>query len=164
WPMISTLTRLRKITLMTLRLSIQLQAVPALLRPTLITTVRNPRPSSFIVLLDTSRSMNLPSGRSEQKRWEAQLTALGHAQDELSRLASKTQIRVYGYDQKVRPLEISGGRIKFPEAPAGEQTDIGTTLVEALKVEQGKPLAGVLWLGYGTQTAFEPQVENEEGG
>src|SRR5205814_6964165 len=134
-PQFGSLTPRRKITLTALRLAVVLLAIAALLRPTLITTVRNPRPSSFIVLLDTSRSMNLPSGRSEQKRWEAQLTALGHAQDELSRLASKTQIRVYGYDQKIRPLEISGGRIKFPEAPAGEQTDIGTTLVEALKVE-----------------------------
>jgi uncharacterized membrane protein len=161
-PQFGSLTPRRKMTLMTLRLTIVLLAIAALLRPTLITTVRNPRPSSFIVLVDTSRSMNLPSGRSEQRRWEAQLTALGHAQDELARLASKTQVRVYGYDQKIRPLEISGGRIKFPEAAAGEQTDIGTSLTEALKAEQGKPLTGVLLLGDGTQTAFEPQVENQE--
>ena len=137
-------------------------AIAALLRPTLITTVRNPRPSSFIVLLDTSRSMNLPSGRSEQKRWEAQLTALSLAQDELSRLAAKSQVRVYAYDQKLKPLEFSAGKIKFPENATGEQTDIGTTLSEALQAEQGKPLAGVLLLGDGTQTAFEPQVETQQ--
>jgi uncharacterized membrane protein len=161
-PQFGSLTPRRKITLTCLRLAVVLLAIAALLRPTLITTVRNPRQSSFLVLLDTSRSMNLPSGRSEQKRWEAQLTALGHAQDELARLASKTQVRVYGYDQKIHPLEISGGRIKFPSAAAGEQTDIGTSLTDALKAEQGKQLTGVLLLGDGTQTAFEPQVENQE--
>src|SRR5437773_2075821 len=115
-PQFGSLSPRRKFTLTTLRLLIVLLALMALLRPTWITTVRNPRLSSFVVLLDTSRSMNLPSGRSEQKRWEAQLTALAHAQDELARLASKAQIRVYGYDQKVRPLEFAGGKIKFPEA------------------------------------------------
>src|SRR5262245_2682278 len=161
-PQFGSLTPRRKITLTCLRLAVVLLAVAALLRPTLITTVRNPRASSFVVLLDTSRSMNLPSGRSEQKRWEAQLTALGHAQDELARLASKTQVRVYGYDQRIHPLEISGGRIKFPAVATGEQTDIGTSLTDALKAEQGKQLAGVLLLGDGTQTAFEPQIENQE--
>src|SRR5437868_3771556 len=100
-PQFGSLTPRRKVALTGLRLIVVLLAIMALLRPTVITTVRNPRLSSFVVLLDTSRSMNLPSGRSEQKRWDAQLTALAHAQDELSRLASKTQVRVYGYDQKI---------------------------------------------------------------
>src|SRR5205823_11166085 len=69
-PRFGSLTPRRKVTLTALRLAVVLLAVAALLRPTLIRTVRNPRPSSFIVLLDTSRSMNLPSGRSEQRRWE----------------------------------------------------------------------------------------------
>ncbi|MBW8884041.1 MAG: hypothetical protein JF612_04525, partial [Planctomycetia bacterium] len=161
-PQFGSLTPRRKLTLTALRLAIVLLAVAALLRPTLIRTVRNPRPSSFVVLLDTSRSMNLPSGRSEQRRWESQLTALQYVRAELDRLASTSQVRVYGYDQKIRPLEVSGGRIKFPDAATGEQTDIGTSLAEALKAEQGKQLAGVLLLGDGTQTAFEPQVENQE--
>jgi uncharacterized membrane protein len=160
-PQFGSLTPRRKITLIVLRLMVVLLAMTALLRPTLITTVRNPRLSSFLVMLDTSRSMNLPSGRSEQKRWEAQVTALTHAQDELARLAAKSQVRVYGYDQKLRSLELAGGKIKFPEAATGEQTDIGTSLSEALQGEQGKALAGVLLLGDGTQTAFDPQIETQ---
>ncbi len=161
-PQFGSLTPRRKAILTGLRAMIILLALAALLRPTWITTVRNPRPSSFIVLLDTSRSMKLPSGRSEQPRWEAQTMALSRAQDELARLAAKTELRVYGYDQKSRLLETAGGKIKFPAAPAGEQTDIGAALAEALQAEQGKVVVGVLLMGDGTQTAFEPQVETQQ--
>jgi uncharacterized membrane protein len=161
-PQYGSLTTRRKRVLDVLRLTAILLAILTLLRPTWITTIKSPRLSTFLVLLDTSRSMNLPSGRSELKRWQAQQASLARTQDELARLAAKAQIRVLGYDQKLHPLEFSGGRIKFPDAPTGEQTDIGTTLSQALAAEQGKPLAGVLLLGDGSQTAFDPQVEAQQ--
>src|SRR5262245_33023515 len=123
-----------------------------MLRPTWITTLRTPRPSVCVLRLDTSRSMQLGSGRSEQSGWQAQITALANSQDELTRLAGKTDIRVYGYDRRLHPLELSGGTVKFPDSAAGDQTDIGTTLSEALQAEQGKPIRAVLLLGDGAQT------------
>ena len=161
-PQFGSLTPRRRLVLLAVRGSIFLLAIAALVRPTWITTVKTPRPSSFLVLLDTSRSMNLASGRSEQNRWQAQLTALGLAHDELARLAAKSQIKAYGYDQKLRPLEFTGGRISYPDQPTGEQTDIGTTLSQALQAEQGKPVSGVLLMGDGAQTAFDPQVETQQ--
>ena len=82
-PQFGSLTRPRQRILTGLRLAAVLLAALALLRPTWITTVKTPRPSSFIVLLDASRSMQLASGRSEQKRWQAQQTALSDLHDEL---------------------------------------------------------------------------------
>ena len=73
-PQFGSLTARRRTVLSALRLIIVLLAIAALLRPTWITTVKIPRPSSFVVLLDTSRSMQLASGRSEQNRWQAQKT------------------------------------------------------------------------------------------
>jgi uncharacterized membrane protein len=161
-PQYGSVPKRRARVLDALRFLAVLLAILALLRPTWITTIKSPRLRTFLVLLDTSRSMDLPSGRSEQKRWQAQQAALVRAQAELSRLAAKVQVRVLGYDQKLHPLEFTGGKIKFPDAPSGEQTDIGTSLSQALAAEQGKPLAGVLLLGDGTQTAFDPQVETQQ--
>src|SRR5262245_9026109 len=161
-PQFGSLTRRRQLALTGLRLVTLLLAVLALLRPTWITTIRTPRSSVLLVLLDMSRSMTLASGRSEQSRWQAQVTALANSHDELSRLAGKTEVRVYGYDHRLRPLEFSSGTIKFPESASGEQTDIGTTLSQALQAEQGKPVTGVLLLGDGAQTAYEPQVETQQ--
>ena len=145
-PQFGSLGRRRQFVLTALRVVIVLLAILALLRPTWITTVRTPRPSSLLVLLDGSRSMQLPSGRSEQSRWQAQTAALASVQIELARLATKAEIRAFAYDQKLQPLEVSAGKIKLADAPTGEQTDIGTTLAEALQAVQGKPVVGVLLL------------------
>jgi uncharacterized membrane protein len=161
-PQFGSLTPRRRWSLVGLRLLIVLLAILALLRPTWITTVREPRKSVLLVLLDASRSMDLPADRSSQTRWEAQARALTAAQDQLARLAGKMEIRAYAYDHRLQPLEHAGGQLKLPADPAGEQTDIGTTLDEALRGEQGKRLAGVLLMGDGVQTAFEPLVETQE--
>jgi hypothetical protein len=161
-PQFGSLTARRKTALVGLRLGVVLLAFLALVQPTWITTIRTPQTSVLLVLLDKSRSMQLGSGRSEQSRWQAQATALANADDELARLADKVQINAFAYDYRLQPLEASRGRIKLPEKPTGEQTDIGTSLAEALKTEQGKRLAGVLLLGDGAQTAYEPLVDTQQ--
>jgi len=161
-PQFGSLTRSRKLTLIGLRLLVVLLAVLALLRPTWITTIRTPRTSVLLLLADISRSMQLSSGRSEQSRWQAQVGALASSQDELARLATKVEIQPYAYDYRLRPLELKNGKLALPETPTGEQTDIGTTLSEATRALQGKRIAGVILLGDGSQTAFEPQVETQQ--
>ncbi len=161
-PQFGSLKRARRIALIGLRLVIVVLAILALLRPTWITTIKEPRPSVLLVLLDASRSMLLPADRGSQTRWEAQSQALASATSELARLAKQTEIRAYAYDSRLLPLEVSAGQIKLPVDPAGEQTDIGTTLHEALRAEQGKRLLAVLDLGDGAQSAYEPLVETQE--
>ena len=46
-----------------------------------------------------------------------------------------------------------------PASPTGDETDIGTSLHDAVEQEAGKRLAGVVLLGDGTQTAYQPEVE-----
>ena len=161
-PQFGALSRPRKLTLLVLRLVVIFLAILALLRPTWITTIRTPRPSVLVLLADVSRSMQLASGRSEQSRWQAQAGALAESASELSRLAKKTEIRAYAYDYKLKPLEMSGGTLALPALPTGEQTDIGTTLHDALRAEQGKRLLGVVLLGDGSQNAFDPLVETQD--
>src|SRR5262245_1409167 len=161
-PQFGSLTGGRRITLVALRAVVGLPAILAILRPNWITTIRGPRASVLLVLLDASRSMVLPADRGSRTRWEAQSQAFAAARDELARLAGKTEVRVYAYDNRLLPLELSGGQIKLPQDPTGQQTDIGSTLHEALRSEQGKRVAGVLLTGDGVQTAFEPLVETQE--
>jgi uncharacterized membrane protein len=161
-PQFGSLTPRRRYVLTGLRLTIVLLATIALLRPTWITTVRTPRPSVLLLMLDASRSMLLPSGRSEQTRWQAQASALAAAYEELSSLARKSEIRAYAYDHRLHPLKLSTGAVALPAKPVGQQTDIGTTLHDALRAEQGKRVAGVILLGDGAQTAFEPLVETQQ--
>src|SRR5688500_16000741 len=71
-PQYGALSRRRWLALSGIRLAIILLVMLALLRPTRITTLKTPRTSVLVVLLDVSRSMTLPSGRGETSRWDMQ--------------------------------------------------------------------------------------------
>lgn len=156
------LMRGQQAVLLALRGAVVLLVGLLLLRPTWVTTVRTPRPSVLVILADTSRSMELPSGRSEQTRWQAQQTALAQVQSELAQLQRQIEVRVYGYDQRLSPLPLERGSIRWPERPQGAQTDLGPALDAALQAEQGRRVAAVLLLGDGAQTAYEPQVDVQQ--
>jgi uncharacterized membrane protein len=161
-PQFGPLPRSRQLTFLGLRLATIGLVFLALVRPTWITTFRTPRTSVLVLLVDVSRSMQLPSGKESQSRWQAQAAALARSRQALANLSAKSELRVYAYDSRLRPLTATGGRLALPQAPAGEQTDIGTSLSEAVRPEQGKRLAAVVLMGDGAQNAFEPQVETQE--
>ena len=161
-PQFGPLSAARQLTLLGLRLGVIGLVLLALVRPTWITTMREPRTSAVVVLFDTSRSMQLPSGRESQSRWQAQVAVLARSKGALSALAERKELRLFAYDSKLSPLAVADGKLPLPDAPAGEQTDIGTALSEALKPEQGQRVAAVVVMGDGAQNAFEPQVETHE--
>jgi uncharacterized membrane protein len=161
-PRYRRLTHRQHATLVVLRAGAVLVAALLLVRPVWVTTIRIPRPSVLLILADQSRSMLLPSGRSEQSRWQAQKTALAQVEEVLAGLQRQAELRVYGYDDRLHPLEVTAGRIQWPDQPTGRQTDIGGALDAALQAQQGKRLAGVLLLGDGAQTAYEPAVEVQQ--
>ena len=161
-PQFGPLSRARQLTFLGLRLGVIGLVCVALIRPTWITTVRTPRTSAVIVLADTSRSMQLPSGRESKSRWQSQVETLAQAKAGLAELAERGDLRLFGYDARLAPIAAAGGNVTLPPKPEGQQTDIGTTLAEALRPEQGKRVAAVILLGDGAVTAFEPQVETHD--
>lgn len=163
-PQYGKLSWQRKSVLTVLRLLVILLVVIALLRPTKMTTVKTPRTSVVVVMVDISRSMLLPNGSGEITRWQAQQKAIQNIESQLTNLGPDLELRTYQYDSRLHPWQIVNGKLQLPEQPTGEQTDVGTSLYEALLPEQGKRLAAVVLLGDGAQTAFDPQVEVQEAG
>ncbi|WP_254509686.1 glutamine amidotransferase [Anatilimnocola floriformis] len=154
----------RKAVLTVLRLLIIGLVVIALLRPTKLTTVKTPRSSVVIVMVDTSRSMLLPNGKDEMTRWQALQKTIDKVKSQLVNPGPDLELRTYTYDSRLHPWQIVNGQLQLPEKPTGEQTDVGTSLYQALLPEQGKRLAAVVLLGDGAQTAFDPQIEVQEAG
>jgi hypothetical protein len=163
-PRYGKLSWQRKAALTTLRLAIILLVMIALLRPTRLTTIKTPRTSVVIVMVDISRSMQLPSGRGESSRWQAQQQAIAAIESQLTNLGPNLELRTYFYDSRIHPWQVENGRLVLPKEPQGDQTDVGTSLFAALVPEQGKRVAAVVLMGDGAQTAFEPQVEVQEAG
>ena len=154
----------RRIVLVVLRVFVILMIVLAMLRPSHTSMTSQPQSAVLILLFDQSRSMQLPNTAAQTTRWQAQIDTLKKAEPYLAQIAEDLEVRIYSYDSQLRSIEFNGRQIRFPEGPVGEQTDIGSTLHEALQKELGKRLAGVVLLGDGAQTAFEPQVEIQEAG
>lgn len=163
-PVFRRLSGPQRMTLVLLRLSVIALIVLAMLRPTHISTARRPQTAVLIVLFDQSRSMQLPQAAAGATRWTAQLQTLQKAQPLLQTLSKSMEVRVYGYDAELHPVEVTGASLPLPASPEGQQTDIGTSLHAALQRELGKRLAGVVLLGDGVQTAFRPSVEIPEAG
>ena len=130
-PQFGLVTPARQLTFLGLRLAAIGLLLLGLIRPTWITTVRTPRTSVLVMLVDGSRSMQLPSGQGSLSRWHAQGETLSRSQAALAALGEKVELRTYAYDSQLTPLAVSGGRIALPEKPTGEETDLGTILSAA---------------------------------
>lgn len=163
-PVFGKLTTKRRRILIGLRVAIVVLIVLAMLRPTFVFTSAARQFASLIILFDSSRSMDLPSAASDKTRWESQQEALRAAQPALVELAEQFNVKIYGYDQQLHSVNFQRGRLELPADPGGNLTDIGSSLDTAIRNELGRPLAAVVVLGDGVQTAFDPKVEIHEAG
>ncbi len=161
-PSFRRLSRRRRVVLIALRAAVVLLLLLGLLRPTHVSTVRKPQTAVLLVLFDQSRSMQLPHGGVQQSRWAAERELLQRVSPVLKQLDAKLALKIYGYDAALHPVGWQQSELMLPTTPDGEQTDIGSNLHEALQREVGKRLAGVVLLGDGVQTAFEPRYEIQE--
>ena len=154
----------RRAALVALRVLVILLVLLAMLRPARVSTASRPQSAVLLVLFDRSRSMQLPHASGGKSRWQSQEDAFREAQEELGQLATDIDVKVLGYDHELHPARFQQGRIEFPDAPTGQQTDIGSTLDEAVRRELGQRIAGVILTGDGIQTAFAPRVEIQQAG
>jgi uncharacterized membrane protein len=163
-PTFQRLSVRRRWILVALRVVVILLLLVALLRPTVIRTIQKEQSSQLLFLIDASRSMTLPSGTPGLSRWQAQKNTLDQALKLLADAGPSIQWRAYTYDSQLRPASIENGQLKLPDQPVGDQTDMGSSLYDAVREELGKRLAGAILLGDGAQTAFAPKVEVAEAG
>jgi len=163
-PSFGRVPTIRRGALIAVRVVVLLLLLLAMLRPTRVYSTTKQQSAVLMLMFDQSRSMTLPSTVEGKSRWQEQRETLLKLQDQLADLAQDFDLRLYGYDDKLHPLEMKEGKLNLPDEPSGDLTDIGTTLHEAVQRELGKRLMGAILLGDGAQTAFSPQVEMPEAG
>ncbi|MFL5398696.1 MAG: glutamine amidotransferase [Myxococcales bacterium] len=116
------------------------------------------------VLLDTSRSMRFPASTEGTTRAEEMLRWLKAHLGELSALASRFQVDVYGFDKELAPQDpqklASGADLRAAGdlLAQGPSTDIIGALTAASSAGTGgRPLAGVLLASDGADNAEVPE-------
>jgi hypothetical protein len=158
-PSFRQLSASRRRTLLVLRCLVVLLVILLMLRPTHISTRSSSQTAALLVLFDQSRSMRLPNVSGGTSRWEAQRATLAQIEPLLNDLGHDLEIKVHSYDAGLRSQVWRDRKLQLPAEADGNQTDIGTSLHQAIEQELGKRLVGVILMGDGTQTAYEPRIE-----
>jgi uncharacterized membrane protein len=163
-PTYRRLSSRRRAGLIGIRVAVLLLVLLAMLRPTCTSTTVRPQAAALLVLFDQSRSMQFPHVAAGKSRWQAQVESLRRAEAELGKLPAEMQLKIYGYDRELHAVRFAEGRMTLPKGAVGQQTDIGSSLDDAVQQELGKRIAGVILLGDGAQTASAPRVEVLQAG
>ncbi|MFM7846818.1 MAG: glutamine amidotransferase [Planctomycetota bacterium] len=160
-PNFVRVSRKRHAVLIALRCVVILLLALVMLRPTRVSTIQRVERASLLVLLDQSRSMQLPNATDSVSRYEAQLSSLRAADGTLREITDRIDVKMFAYDERLVERDWREGYGDWPQKPTGTVTDIGSNLHAAVRQELGKRLAGVILMGDGVQTALEPSVETQ---
>ncbi len=152
----SRVNRRRRRILASLRAAAILAVLFAMLRPTIVYTTKTPLAASIVLLLDLSRSMTVPDEVNGQTRYQSLQRTLDNSRGTLKELGRRFDVKAYGFDRNVRPLEVADGQITLPAIPEGRETAIGQSLDTVLRQEAGERLLGVFLLSDGAQRALPP--------
>jgi len=147
----------RRSTLLAFRAGTALLLLFAMWRPTLVATETRKLPGSLIVLIDSSRSMQIADSLGNDSRWNGIKTVLSSASDQLSELAETWDLKFYLFDEASKTVKLVDGKAELPEQADGPQTAIGSALEDVLDREAQQRIVAVLLMSDGAQRAFAPR-------
>ncbi len=140
-----------------LRLLVVLLTLVAMLRPTLVYTKVEPQRASLVLLVDSSRSMQVADSLGDTSRWDSMRRLLDAAAGDLAKLAKTWDVKAYRFDADVQKLDVRDGKMALPAAPAGEQSALGAAVNDALERETSGRVLAMLLLSDGAQRSVAPR-------
>src|SRR5262245_46922327 len=146
---------LRRRILLGLRLAAGALLLVLLLEPGVELRAESRVRARIALLLDTSRSMRFPAAPGGPSRAEQMLGWLKSRLPDLSALASRFQIDVYGFDKELQPQDPEKLAVgQADQLAQGPSTDILGALTSAAAAGTGgRPLAGLIVASDGADNA-----------
>ena len=159
-PSFANIAFRQRMTLSLLRLGVIGLAFLALLRPGCVEITEQNQAAVLIVVMDVSRSMDLPHILDNSTRWNSVKELIATNQDRFDQLAGKKiEVKFYQFDSELTPLEVEGGVVQLPKDPTGSETDIGTSILEATLGVRDRRLLAMVLLSDGVQNVLDPEIE-----
>ena len=150
----------QRMTLSLLRLGVLALAFVALLRPGCVDKIEQNQAGVCLFLLDFSRSMDLPHIEDNSTRWDAVKKTIAANQSRFDQLAEKQiEVKFHLFDSELAQLDTKSGSVKLPDSPDGSETDIGTSIFEALLDVRDRRLLAMVLFSDGVQNVLDPEVE-----
>jgi hypothetical protein len=129
----------------------------ALLRPSLVYTKVEPVAASLVMLVDSSRSMQVADAQGDKPRWESVKRLLDASASDLAKLGKKLSVTAYEFDGQSRKVAIEDGKIALPAAANGDESAIGAAIGDALDHETNSRVLATILLSDGAQRAIAPR-------
>ena len=159
-PSFANIAFRQRMTLSLLRLGVIGLAFLALLRPGCVELTEQNQAAVLIVVMDVSRSMDLPHILDNSTRWNSVKELIATNQDRFDQLAGeKIEVKFYQFDSELTSLEVEGGVVQLPKDPTGSETDIGTSILEATLDVRDRRLLAMVLLSDGVQNVLDPEIE-----
>jgi len=156
-PVGRKLSRRRRLSLIALRAGTGLFLLLIMLRPTLVTIETQKLPGSLVVMVDSSRSMQITDSVGDASRWDVLKQSLASASDQLAELAESWDLKLYQFNQLAESVALENGAAELPEEADGPQSAIGSALDDVLQREARQRIVAVLLMSDGAQRAFAPR-------
>ena len=158
-PNYRTLSRFQLQTLSLLRLITIVILTVGLVRPGCVRMIERPQKVVLPILIDMTRSMELPLEGLGVTRWQKLTESLQASRPGLEKLAEQYDLQFFGFDSELVALSSSAGWPALPDGPVGAQSDYGFALGQVTERLRGERIAGCMILGDGVQNTDFPKVE-----
>ena len=130
-----------------------------LVRPGCVRTIERPQRVVIPLAVDLSRSMELPHAGDSLSRWQKLQQTLRASQSQLNQLSERYDVKYFGFDGELIPLDNVQGLPQLPALPEGSQTDYGQALDAITRQMRGERMAAAFIFGDGVQNTAYPKVE-----
>ncbi|QDU91469.1 hypothetical protein Pla175_48980 [Pirellulimonas nuda] len=156
-PSRGRLTRRQRGALVALRLAFLALVLLTMVRPSLQYTRVEKLRATLVLLLDSSRSMQVEDSLGDASRWRSVVDMLGESREALEKLSENWDVAAWRFDTGLTPVAFENGTLVLPETPDGDQTGIGAALSELTDRVSDNRLLGVVLVSDGAQRATAPR-------
>ncbi len=136
-----------------LRLAAVLLCLIAALRPSLNIPEKKKQAAAIVFLLDRSRSLTIRDEVNGQSRWDVARKAFDEARKSVAGRSKDLEVREYLFDSELREDKIDD-----TTKPEGDESSIGSTLLEAVKRQAGMTVAMIVLISDGANNAGLPPL------
>ncbi|MBN1854388.1 MAG: hypothetical protein JW829_16780 [Pirellulales bacterium] len=147
----------QRAVLVLLRAAVVMMVLLAMLRPAIVYTELRPQSGSLVLMIDTSRSMQVTDSVGGESRWNVLRKRVADAAELLNGLSKDFDVRSYTFDREVASAPLNSGKMDLPDEPNGPQSAIGASLDDILQREATSRILAVMLLSDGAQRAFAPR-------
>ncbi len=150
----------RRRRLFLVRALLVLLALVALLRPGLISSIKQKQTGVIAIMLDQSRSMTLPHLATGPNRWNSMREMLRLSAPALEKLRGENiDVRFFAFGNSLKPLEVEGVLPVLPVLPPDSESDFGTALYSVIDSVRDQRLLSILMSSDGVSNVSDPDIE-----